>query len=140
MARSSVGVERTPDGRRVCVSRPIDAPAGTVWDLLTDTRRWPEWGPTVSDVDCPDRYVTAGSRGRVRVLRGPWVPFEVTTCQADAPVRRWTWDVAWVPATGHRVTGSRPCRVVFEVPLLGVAYLPVCERALVRIERPSANN
>jgi hypothetical protein len=45
--------------------------------------------------------------------------------------KRWTWRVARVPATGHRVDplGDR-CRVSFEVPLVAAGYVPVCRRAL----------
>jgi len=126
-----IRIERTPDGRRLCVSRRLDAPAGDAWDLLIDTTRWPEWGPSVRAVDAPTRYIEAGTRGRVRTVGGFRLPFEITSC-AD---RRWTWRVARVPATGHRVEdlGTRSCRVVFEVPRLAAGYAPVCERALDRI-------
>lgn len=153
----NVGLADTPDGRRIEVARRVDAPREDCWDLLRDTTRWPDWGPTVREVECPTRYVEAGTTGRVRTVAG-WVPFEVTTC-ADY---RWTWTVGApesarflnaldlsprVPATGHRVdavtervdgrTRVAPdaCRVVFEVPLWGVGYVPVCERALGTIAR-----
>lgn len=126
-------VERTPDGRRLCVSRSVPATRAAAWTLLTDTRRWSDWGPSVSAVESTDRFVTAGTTGRVQVLGGPWVPFEVTTCEDY----RWTWDVARVPATGHRVieTPSGRTNVTFEIPLLAAGYAVVCERALDRIER-----
>jgi hypothetical protein len=141
---------RTPDGRRIEASRRVEAPRERAWDLLCDTRRWPEWGPSVRAVDCPPeelddgRYVRAGTRGRVRLPGGAWVPFRVDVC-ADY---RWTWRVgrpAWratraamggvsVPATGHRVeTADEACRVVFEIPPLAVGYVLVCRRALERI-------
>jgi hypothetical protein len=31
----------TPDGRRLVVSRDIDANPDRVWDLFVDTRQWP---------------------------------------------------------------------------------------------------
>jgi hypothetical protein len=120
----------------------------------------------VTAVDCPDRRIREGSTGRVRLPGGVRVPFEVTTL--DERRRRWTWSVARIPATGHRVDpvagrrsrepdprrepdpasdpgasdddrgpgggASDRCRVVFEVPVLAGGYVPVCRRALGRIE------
>jgi hypothetical protein len=131
MARSHVAVRRTPDGRRIEVARRIDAPADVVWDLFTDTRRWPAWGPSVGAVESDDRRIREGTTGRIRVL-GAWVPFRVETCRD----RRWTWRVAGVPATGHRVEplGDR-CLAVFEVPLAAAPYVVVCRRALRAIGR-----
>jgi carbon monoxide dehydrogenase subunit G len=126
-----VRLERTPDGRRLVVSRRIDAPRDVVWGLLCDTERWTDWGPSVRSVDCPVRYVEVGTTGRVRTPLG-WVPFEVTS----GGDYRWSWDVAGVPATGHRVEASAEggCEVSFEVPPLAAPYTVVCERALKRIE------
>jgi hypothetical protein len=130
----TTGIERTPDGRRLCVRREFDAPAAVLWDFLTDTRRWPEWGPSVRAVDCEQRRITAGTTGRVETVGGLWVPFEVTHCRD----RRWTWRVAKIPATGHRVEGERPCRVTFEIPVLAGGYAPVCARALQDLARLAA--
>lgn len=121
----------TPDGRRIEVSRELPVPVGRAWSLLTDTRRWPDWGPSVRGVDCADREISPGSSGTVETVPGIEVPFDVVDC---APYR-WTWRVARIPATGHRVEdlGESRCRVVFEVPLLAAGYVPVCRRALSRI-------
>mgnify|MGYP000524836151 CR=1 FL=1 len=125
-------IERSPDGRRLVVDRFVAADRDAVWELLRDTRRWREWGPSVSDVRSVDRLIQAGTTGEVQVAGGPWVPFEISTC-ADY---RWTWRVAKIPATGHRVDAAPGgCRVVFEIPLLAAGYAVVCERALRRIER-----
>jgi len=126
-------LRRTPDGRRIDVSRAVAAPADAAWELLTDTARWPAWGPSVSAVASTDRRIRAGTTGRVRV-GGPgpglWLPFEVTACEPH----RWTWTVARLPATGHRVDPRDDgCRVAFEVPPVAAAYVPVCRRALGRI-------
>jgi hypothetical protein len=138
----TAAIERTPDGRRLVVARTVDAPAETVWSILTDTARWSEWGPSIAAIDCPDRFIQEGSRGHVRTV-GPgtllgldWdglrVPFRITT-YADY---RWTWRVAGVPATGHRVESrGENCRAAFEIPLPAAAYAPVCRRALADIER-----
>jgi len=125
-------VERTPDGRRLVVDRFVAADRDAVWELFRDTRRWPEWGPSVSDVRSSHRFVRACTTGEVQVAGGPWVPFEIRTC-ADY---RWTWRVAKIPATGHRVDAAAGgCRVVFEIPPVAAGYAVVCERALRRIER-----
>ncbi|RLM57372.1 SRPBCC family protein [Halobellus sp. Atlit-31R] len=120
-------VERTPDGRRLLVSRQIDAPPELVWDLFVDTRQWPRWGPSITAVECSERRIREGTTGRVRTVGGLRVSFVVTACE-DC---RWTWRVAGIPATGHRVeTTEGGCRAVFEIPLLAAPYAAVCERAL----------
>lgn len=162
----TLGIQRTPDGYRVEVSRYIDAPRDVLWDLLTDTTRWSEWGPTVESVDYRSRYIERDTRGRVRVsggIGGVWLPFEITSCSDY----RWTWavgppslgvfDLARIPATGHRVERtpgyavrececetqspdpvSDSCRVVLELPLLATGYAVVCERALIKLDRIAA--
>jgi len=123
--------ERTSSGRRLVVSKPVAADRDTVWRLLTDTERWPDWGPSVTDVEADERYIRAGTTGRVRLPIGIWIPFEVTNCGEY----RWTWSVARIPATGHRVErAGEGCRVGFELPLYAAGYALVCRRALDRIE------
>jgi hypothetical protein len=129
---SAVGVKRTASGRRLVVSRVVDAPAAAAWAVLTEVSQWPAWGPTVAAVDCPVRRIEAGTTGRIRVAGvGLWAPFEVDAYVDTEAEKRWTWRVARVPATGHRVDplGDR-CRVSFEVPLVAAGYVPVCRRAL----------
>jgi hypothetical protein len=41
------------------VVKIINALLERVSEILTDTRQWPAWGPSVSHVDCP--FGTAGS-------------------------------------------------------------------------------
>ncbi|MFB6218951.1 MAG: SRPBCC family protein [Halobacteriaceae archaeon] len=115
-------------GTRLEVSRAVGGDREAAWELLTDTRRWPEWGPSVRAVECDRRYIESGTEGRVRTPVGG-VGFRVTEC-ADY---RWTWRVAGVPATGHRADAGP--RAVFEVPLAAAAYAPVCALALRRIDR-----
>ncbi|WP_142856964.1 SRPBCC family protein [Salinigranum halophilum] len=133
----ALGVERRDGTRQFAVSRVVDAPAERVWDVLTDTTRWDEWGPSVAAVDCPTRYVHEGVTGRVRISRtGLWVPFEIDSYVDGGETKRWTWRVARVPATGHRVDAlGEQCRVTFEVPLVAAGYVPVCRRALDRLAR-----
>jgi hypothetical protein len=110
----------------------ILAPASAAWKLLTDTSRWPDWGPSVSRVESVEQQIGPGSSGRVLTIFGVWLPFRVTEFVAG---HRWNWEVAGIPATGHRVDSLGPdrCRVVFEVPLLATPYLAVCRLAAERI-------
>lgn len=135
MVETSVSLGRSPAGRRIEVAAELPATPSAAWDALTDTVRWPAWGPSVTDVDCDRRRIRTGTTGRVRLPGGVWVPFTVTDVE---PGRRWDWRVARVPATGHRVepvADDRRCRVVFEVPPLAAGYVPVCRRALGDLAR-----
>lgn len=112
----------------------IPAPAEAAWRLLTDTSQWPQWGPSLSRVESAERYIGPGSTGRVQTIIGVWLPFRVTEFVAG---QRWSWEVAGIPATGHRVESLGPdrCRVVFEVPLPAAPYLAVCRLAAQRIRK-----
>jgi uncharacterized protein YndB with AHSA1/START domain len=118
------------------VDRVVPAPAETTWDLVTDTTRWAEWGPTVAAVECDDRHVGAGSEGRVQTEIGVWLGFTITEFQ---PGRLWRWKVAGLPATGFRVEpfGNDPgtSRVIIEVPVWAAPYLTVANLALRRLDR-----
>lgn len=134
---TTVGYAQTPDGRKLEVSGILRASPENVWDVLVDTATWPVWGPSVTAVDCeaPNGRIRADTRGRIRIPLGVWVRFSIATFDPDH--RRWTWRVARVPATGHRVElvdGEKRCRVVFEVPVAAPWYVPVCRRAIRRIE------
>jgi hypothetical protein len=132
-----VTVGRTPEGRRVEVDRQIDAPPASAWELLATPAQWPDWGPSVRAVDCVDERISEATTGRVRIPGGLWIPFEIAACRAPTDSRpgRWTWRVARIPATGHRVeSAGEGCTVVFEIPLAAAGYAPVCSRALDRIE------
>ncbi len=112
----------------------INVAASAAWRLLTDTTRWPEWGPSVSRVECSERYIGLGSTGRVQTVLGFWLPFLITEFNAG---RHWCWKVAGIPATGHRVESLGPdrCKVVFEVPLIATPYLLICHQAAKQIKR-----
>jgi len=132
-----VTAERTPDGRRICVSRTIPVARERAWDVLRETDQWSAWGPSVRAVESSHRVIERGTTGRVKTPLGIWIPFEITACENY----RWTWRVARIPATGHRVDQAREdrpdenrCEVVFEIPPLAAGYVPVCQRALGRIE------
>lgn len=114
------------------VSGVMNAPPDVVWDILIDTHQWPRWGPTVRAVRCRHRRIEQGSEGAVLTPMGFWLPFIVTELN---PGVYWSWDVASVPATGHRLRrlGPHRCEVAFEVPLPAAPYLFVCRLALQRI-------
>jgi hypothetical protein len=111
----------------------IRASAAAAWELLIDTRRWPEWGPSVARVDCADRCIGPGTIGRVQTAIGLWLPFQITEFTAG---QYWHWRVAGIPATGHRVLSIGPdlCRVLFEVPVLAAPYYVICKLAARRIK------
>lgn len=114
--------------------RQLDAPASRVWRLITDTRRWPEWGPSVKAVDCDQRFITAGSTGRIQTAVGIWLPFTIV---AFEPESYWDWRVGGLSATGHRVEPMGPgqCELAFTVPVWAFGYGLVCHLALLRIDR-----
>lgn len=125
MVTTSIG--RTPEGLRLEVAEEVDAPAERLWDLLTDTDEWPEWGPLVAGVVSDDRRIRTGTTGTVATSFGVDLPFEVASCVGF----RWTWEIAGITATGHRVEPlDGNCRVVFEVPMVAAGYAPVCVVAL----------
>ena len=119
------------------VSRIIDSPAEQVWWILTDTHCWPVWGPSVRAVDCTDRYIRTGSKGRVLMAIGLWADFQITAFEEG---RYWSWRVYGIAATGHRVQSLGPnrCRVIFEVPLFAAPYVLICKLALQRIAKMCA--
>ena len=110
----------------------VNASCTTLWDLLTDTSSWVKWGPSVLAVECSERYIQLGSRGRVRTALGLWAPFAITEMDDG---RYWSWHVFGVPATGHRLdwVGKDVCRLVFQVPVFAAPYVIVCRIALHRI-------
>ena len=120
------------------VGRDLAAPAAVAWDLLVDTTRWPDWGPTVAGAQVTagghGPRIELGATGTVRTPVGLSLPFRIT--QLDDG-RRWAWAVGGVDATAHRVEalGAARCRVTFEVPRWAPPYLAVCAVALRRLER-----
>ncbi len=117
-------------------SRRIAADPQVVWDLLVDTSRWPEWGPSVSAVELDHGdgpRLHSDSTGRVRTPIGVWIPFTVT---GFVDGLRWSWRVAGIPATSHAVEPHPDgCVVRIGVPVLAAPYALVCEVGLRRIER-----
>ena len=123
---------------RTEVACRVAAPATRVWEIITDTHVWPVWGPSVIEVECKERYIRGSSKGRVKTAVGVWLPFKVTEFNAG---RSWSWSVAGISATGHRVelVDDSSCRLVFDMPWFGAPYGIVCRIALQRIKRLAEN-
>lgn len=104
-----------------------------VWNLITDTFKWPQWGPTVKSVQCPKRFICKGTQGQVLTAFGIWLPFVITGYDHAS---FWSWNVASVKATGHRIQAVKTggCYLWFEVPIIAAPYTLVCQMALGRIK------
>jgi uncharacterized membrane protein len=94
------------------VAVDINAPPATVFALLCDVERWPEWTPTVSSVERLDKGpFSVGSTARVRQPKLRAAVWQVTELEEQ---RNFTW-VTRAPGlrmqAGHWVerigTGSR---------------------------------
>jgi len=112
----------------------INAPPQQVWKVLIDTRQWPVWGPSVTAVKSPRQYIDAGLKGRLQTVIGLWVPFEITDFE---PLHFWSWKVAGIPATGHRleIIDDNRCELIFEMPAFALPYALICRQAATRIGR-----
>lgn len=115
------------------IGHTLHSPAKDIWNIITDTTRWHEWGPSIIAVDCADRNIRKGTRGRVKVRLGIWVPFVITDFENEL---YWSWDIWGIHATGHRIEplDDRSCNIFFEVPTLAAPYLFICWIAIKRIE------
>ena len=107
---------------------------GIIWDLITDTIKWPLWGPTVLNILCSERYIRQGSTGHVLTPFGIRLPFTVTDYQQDS---FWHWEIGSIRATGHRLESlvSGDCNLWFEVPIIAAPYTLVCQKALENIKK-----
>ena len=116
------------------ISRVLAASPNAVWELLTDTSVWKEWGPSIIAVRSSDRYIDKGSHGQVKTALRFWVPFLITELD---PGRHWSWKIFNINATGHRVErlDQDICRLVFQAPIWAAPYLIVCKIAIDRIEK-----
>ncbi|WP_448384328.1 SRPBCC family protein [Desulfosoma sp.] len=120
-----VQLERT--SRRIRIGLRAHCASEAVWAVLSDTRLWPKWGPSITHVaiDGTDVVVHRGMRGRVRTVVGWTLPFAIDDVE---PGRSWNWRVAGVIATGHEVIpdGTQGAWIVFTMPVWALCYAPVC--------------
>jgi hypothetical protein len=119
---------------RIEIGRDIAAPVKQVWECITDTSRWCEWGPSISAVQCEQQCIKENSSGRVQTVLGIWLPFVITSFEE---CRFWSWRVGGIPATGHALEkrGENGVRLTFDMPIWAFAYVGVCYLALRRIEK-----
>jgi len=112
----------------------ISAPPEQVWNVLIDTRQWPVWGPSVRAVKSPHQYIDAGLKGSLQTAIGLWVPFAITDFE---PLHFWSWKVAGISATDHRLTkiDENHSELIFEMPAVALPYALICREAARRIGR-----
>lgn len=86
--------------RKFTVSIDIAAPAGRVWQVMSDIDRWHEWTPSITSVKrLGGGAFAVGSRALIRQPRFPPALWKVTSIE---PGRSFTW-VSVAP--GLRVVG-----------------------------------
>ena len=117
-----------------CVGRVLNAPVDIVWRVITDTKRWTEWGPSVVKVSCNSRFISSGSTGRVHTVLGFSLPFSITAYEYN---KEWKWRVGGINATGHRIVPATDdaCILYFDIPIWAMPYSIVCWMALKQIEK-----
>lgn len=115
-------------------TRIIKAPPERLWELLTDTRCWPDWGPSIKCVEIAQPIIAHGSFGHVEIALLPVsMPFVITEY---THLESWSWEVAGRQATTHtlRRLARDHCEVSFGVPsAIFAPYLIICHRALAKI-------
>jgi hypothetical protein len=118
---------------RISIGRRYKTSPEVLWNVITDTDQWPLWGPTVKSVELAERFIRQGSEGRVLTVTGIWLPFVIVEYEH---ARFWSWKVASVKATGHRImpAGNEGYSLWFEIPIMAAPYGLVCRMALDRIE------
>lgn len=116
---------------QLTVDRRIPVPPAVVWGLLVDLDAWPSWGLSVRRAELDGTTFGRGSTGRVWTVAGVSLPFVITRFEAGLS---WSWSVAGVPATSHRVEPDQHgCLVSLGVLWWAPAYLLVCAIALRRL-------
>jgi uncharacterized protein YndB with AHSA1/START domain len=123
------------NGIMLTVDRVIAAPPKAAWRLLVDLDAWPRWGPPIRHAELDSAYpeLSLHATGTVYTVLPTGVPFVVTEFD---PGRFWSWTVAGVPATSHRVDPvDGGARVTIAVPWWSAPYLTVCAIALRRMEK-----
>ena len=77
------------ENRQFSISIDIDAPADRVYEVMSDTDRWPEWTPSVTSIKRLDSGpFVVGSRA---VIRQPKFPPALWTVTAIDDRKSFTW-------------------------------------------------
>lgn len=102
--------------------------------MLTRFEDWPRWGPSVLSVSSPSAAAGPGVRGSVRTVVGIRLPFVITHWIEGS---EWSWRVAGLPATGHRVepSGDSATLVTFSVAWPAAPYAAVLDAGLDRLRQ-----
>jgi hypothetical protein len=120
--------------RHIEVASEIAAPAGRVWEFISEFRHWQAWGITIRRVQSNADRVAPGVTGRVQTVAGVWLPFRI--CDV-IPGEYWIWNVAGIGATGHRVTllTEETSVAAFTVPWAAYPYRTVLRRSLRKLKQ-----
>jgi uncharacterized membrane protein len=110
------------------VTTTIDAPADLVWRTVKDVEKWPEWTPTMTEIQLRGDSLRAGS---VASVRQPKQPARTWTVTALNEGRSFTWASAGRGlrmSADHVVTeenGSTTVRLTFDLagPMAPLASL-----------------
>ena len=114
----------------------ISAPVASIWAVLTDVARWPEWTASMTAVEpLSEQPLRIGSRVRIRQPKLPTAVWEVTDLQ---PGRAFTWvnSSPGMTSTGtHEIVGTPDApavRLVLEqrgpLSFLARPFLPLTRR------------
>ncbi|MEU0095254.1 SRPBCC family protein [Kribbella sp. NPDC006257] len=85
----------------------VQAPAERVWAVFSDVAKWPEWTPTVDQVERLDEGpIHLGARTRIRQPKLPVAVWEVTELQ-EGEYFEWVSRAPGIKTTGgHRVVST----------------------------------
>lgn len=72
----------------IVVSRAVDAPAQTLWDVVVDVESWPRWTSSVRSASLLDGELALGRRA---ALEQPRLPAQVWTVTAFEAGRSFSW-------------------------------------------------
>jgi uncharacterized membrane protein len=85
----------------------VQAPAERVWEVFSDVAKWPEWTPTVDQVERLDEgRIHLGARTRIRQPKLPVAIWEVTELN-EGEYFEWVSRGPGIKTTGgHRVVST----------------------------------
>jgi uncharacterized membrane protein len=85
----------------------IEAPAGRVWEVLTDLERWPEWTASMTRLEIMDgKELTDGSEVRVKQPRMRALVWRVIEFEPERSFS-WTSRIGGVTTVGDHRLASR---------------------------------